>query len=267
MTRTRLITIIATGLACAALAGCGGTTAESAPAPAGMAIAGEAAPADVKSAPQQQVIATAQMAIQVRDVPEGTAAVVRIVSAAKGTIQQQDLMKSGEDTTSTVTARVPAASLDAVMADVGRLGDVQSVSRQASDVTQQAVDLDARIGALQDSIARLRDLLAKTSSVADLVAVETELGNRQAELDSLTAQRAYLADQVAMSTLTVTLTPTVQVGGWQAPGFVVGLQNGVSAVIGAVAGLITGLGFVLPFILIGLVIVVPTIWVIRRRRR
>ncbi|MFM8893961.1 MAG: DUF4349 domain-containing protein, partial [Actinomycetales bacterium] len=51
------------------------------------------------------------------------------------------------------------------------------------------------------SITRLQTLIDQATTTADLIEAEVALSDRQAELDSLRAQRAYLADQVGMSTL------------------------------------------------------------------
>lgn len=220
---------------------------------------------------QQQVIKTATISIRVDDVTRTGAKVVDLVTENKGYIQQQDLSNADDTTYETITARVPADRLDAFIAGVSALGSVEYLNSQASDVTQQVVDLEARIRALQTSVQRLEELLAATTNVADLVAVETELANRQAELDSLISQRDYLGDQVTYSTVTVSINPVVESIGATPPGFVSGLQNGWTALVTLAAAAITALGFLLPFILITSAIAVPIIIAItaagRRRRR
>ena len=233
-------------------------------APAEAVVSGAA---DKSTVMDPQIITTAWLTMRVESVSSGVDDIVKLVDRADGSIQQQDLSMVDGTQTATVVARVPAAGLDAFLTEVQELGTVENVSRQASDVTQQRIDLDARIGALTASITRLRELLDQTDTVADLVAVETELANRQAELDALTAQRDYLADQVAMSTVTITLMPTVQAGGTQAPGFLAGLQNGIAALGASIGIAITALGFLLPFLLILAVIAIPVAWVLVRRAR
>lgn len=253
------------------LTGCGGQAgdasipADTAAAPVSEGVPQEALPA--AAAPSRQVITTAWVSLRVESVPRAADEVEGLITRAGGTIQQQDLSSSGGTTTATITARVPSSSLDRFLDEVGALGTVETSSRQAADVTQQTIDLDARIGALTTSVERLQELLAQTENVADLVAVETELANRRAELDSLVAQRTYLADQVSMSTATITLSPVVEVGGWQAPGFLSGVQNGWNALIGLAGALITAAGFLLPFAIVGAVIVVPIVWLLVRRAR
>lgn len=237
---------------------------EGAPAPADAAAAG---PIDKASVVGPQVITTAWLTMRVESVSTGITDVSTLVNDAGGTIQQQDLTTADGMQTATVVVRVPATGLDAFLAQVQALGSVESVSRQATDVTQQRIDLDARIAALTASVARLRELLDQAASVADLVAVEAELASRQAELEGLTAQRDYLTDQVALSTVTITLLPTVQAGGAQAPGFLAGLQNGIAALGASIGIAITTLGFLLPFLLILAVIAIPVAWVLLRRAR
>lgn len=237
---------------------------EGAPAPADAAAAG---PIDKASVVGPQVITTAWLTMRVESVSTGITDVSTLVNDAGGTIQQQDLTTADGMQTATVVVRVPATGLDAFLAQVQALGSVESVSRQATDVTQQRIDLDARIAALTASVARLRELLDQAASVADLVAVEAELASRQAELEGLTAQRDYLTDQVALSTVTITLLPTVQAGGAQAPGFLAGLQNGIAALGASIGIAITALGFLLPFLLILAVIAIPVGWVLLRRAR
>ena len=101
--------------------------------------------------------------------------------------------------------RVPADELTGLLADLEDLGDVASVSVSRSDVTTTAVDLDARISALQTSVARLQALMDGAATTEALLAAEEALTERQEELESLQSQRALLADQVELSTLSVHL--------------------------------------------------------------
>lgn len=115
------------------------------------------------------------------------------------------------------------------------------------------------------SVARIRDLLAKASTVNDLVALENELSQRQAELDGLTAQLANLKDSVMMSPIAISLS-TDNFEPVAASGFLSGLKAGWSAFTASLAVLVTAVGAVLPFaVALGLVLA-PAIWWMRRRR-
>jgi len=191
-----------------------------------------------------------------------------LVRKRNGLISSEDTQSTGDTTYSNITAQIPADDLDAFIAEVSALGTVDSVNINAQDVTTQVVDLDARISALKTSIDRMTQLLAQASRIEDLLAIETQLSQRQAELDSLTAQRTWLGDQVAMSTITISLSPTTQIGDVDAPGFLSGLQSGWAAFVSIIMVAITALGFFLPFLLVLVVVAVPvTIVVVRQTRR
>ncbi len=186
--------------------------------------AAEGMPADGKAATtptvttDRQIIKTGYVSMQVDDVTTSAFDVHALIKKRNGLISSEDTQSSGDMTYSNITAQIPAADLDAFIADVSALGTVTSINVNAQDVTTQVVDLDARIKALQTSIDRLTQLLAEASRIEDLLAIETQLSQRQAELDALTAQRTWLGDQVAMSTITVSLSPVTQIADVDAPG-------------------------------------------------
>jgi hypothetical protein len=170
-----------------------------------------------------------------------------------------------------LTLRVPADELDRVIDELRKLGTVNSVSMNASDVTQQRTDLDARIGALTASVDRLEELLSTATSVADLISIESELTTRQAELDSLTQQRDLLVDQVDYSTVTLELV-TEEVAPDPAPhDFWSGLVAGWSALVGFASALAIAIGVLLPWMLPALVVAAIVVVIVvassRRNRR
>ncbi|WP_194817471.1 DUF4349 domain-containing protein [Nocardia sp. XZ_19_385] len=132
------------------------------------------------------------------------------VRAAGGRIDsrtEQPGTKDDDDQPSaSLTVRVPADKTDAFINGLGKIGEVTEISTNRDDVTMQWEDLDARIKALQASVDRLRALIAGANNTADLIAAEQALSSRQGELDSLTAQKRHLDDQVALSTLTISLS-------------------------------------------------------------
>ncbi len=164
---------------------------------------------EVATSVDRQTVTTAYMSIRVDDVTAASAQITALVATNDGLIEQQDISNTDGDFYANITARVPADRLDSFVDRVSEIGTVEYLNSQVADVTQETVDLDARTGALTTSVERLKELLAQTTNVADLVAVETELAYLQAELDSLLAQRNYLSDQVAMSTITISLSQAV----------------------------------------------------------
>jgi hypothetical protein len=215
----------------------------------------------------RQVVRTGYVSMRVEDVTKSAFQVHALVKKRNGLIAAEDTQGSGDTTYANITAQIPADALDAFIAEVTALGTVDTINVTAQDVTTQVVDLDARIKALQTSVDRMTQLLAQASRIEDLLAIETQLSQRQAELDSLKAQRSALGDAVAMSTLTVSLSPTTQVTEVDAPGFLSGLASGWSALVSVAMVAITVVGFLLPFLLILALVAIPIVIVVVRQTR
>ncbi|BDH56212.1 DUF4349 domain-containing protein [Tsukamurella sp. PLM1] len=145
----------------------------------------------------------------------------------------------------TLRLRVPNDKVDDLVAKVGRLGEVRSVSLQHEDVTTTVVDLEARIRATQLSVDRLTDILARADTSDKVIAAEGALTKRQQELESLQSRRASIGEKVALSTVTVSIsTPSA---GEDRGGFLGGLEDGWDAMVGAARWLVVAVGAVLPW--------------------
>jgi hypothetical protein len=126
--------------------------------------------------------------------------------------------------------------------------------------------MDARIAALQTSVDRLTTLMGQAGSVADLLSAEQELTSRQADLDSLRAQRTALTGQVAMSTLTVSIGERAAEPKLAPGGFTGGLQRGWHGLLNFINALVAGAGVLLPW-LIPLAVVAGAVWFLVRHAR
>lgn len=168
-----------------------------------------------------------------------------------------------------ITVRVPSGELPALVDELSDVGEVTASTVNRQDVTEQTVDLRARIEAAQASVDRLLDLMAEATSTADLIAAEAALSERQALLESYQQQLEMLEGQVAMSSLTVTLTPVVETVEADPAGFADGLVAGWNGLVATLNGIVIALGFLLPWLAVA-VVVALVVWAIvrwvRRRR-
>ena len=198
-------------------------------------------------------------------VAEPTQVADRLVSAvtdAGGRVDSRSERSGSSSPTVDLVVRIPADKLDGVLADAKKLGTVESMSIRHTDVTSQRVDLDARVEALQTSVNRLLELMGRAGNVADLLAAESSLTQRQAELDSLRAQRAALGDQISYATIDVNLSakPTVTHSG-----FLGALERGWHSLLSAVHGVVVAVGFLIPWIPVLAVLAVVSVLVLRRK--
>jgi Domain of unknown function (DUF4349) len=108
--------------------------------------------------------------------------------------------------TGSVTLQVPVANFAALLAETKSLGKPSSVSTKATDVTGQYVDLQARIAALEASRQQYLTIMAKASSVGDVLAVQAQLDSLQSQIEQLQGQLAVLQSETDYSTLIVAVS-------------------------------------------------------------
>jgi hypothetical protein len=100
---------------------------------------------------------------------------------------------------------VPEASFGAVLHDAQVLGKSLNLTTKATDVTGRYVDLQSRITSLQASRQQYLAILAKATSISDILAVQAQLDTLQSQIEQLQGQLAVLTNETTYSTLTVTV--------------------------------------------------------------
>jgi hypothetical protein len=243
------------------------TSNADAPAPSGDASQG--APALQTRA----VISTGTVTLRSTDVGQARFDVQKVVDAHRGEIADEETATdtAGRIDRSRLVIRVPSQFFDEVMNDLGEVAELRSAKRTSEDVTTEVIDIGVRVRAQEESLERIELLLARAQNLRQIIAIESQLSRRQADLDSLKAQQAFLADQTSLSTITVFLEKTEQPAPAEKDeaGFLAGFERGWDALGRTATVLATGLGAVLPFTVLLLLLGVPT-WLLVRsllRRR
>ncbi|MFC0507980.1 DUF4349 domain-containing protein [Micromonospora costi] len=295
-TRRRSVALAAMGLTAAlALGGCSasgdsGSEATSARGPAADSANGGAADRDAAGAgapgarapgtgapgspdlrvDQRSIIYTGTMLIRVDDVDGKSRRAVEMVTAAGGFVGADQRTSADADARSELQLRVPAARFTAVVDELAKLGRQERREVHTEDVTEETVDLDARIATQRARVDSARRLLARATTITELVSLESELGKREADLASLEAKKRRLADLTALSTITLTLVgEDVTTADEETElGFLVGLSNGWRVFLVSMTLLLTVLGAVLPWLVaFGVPLAVLLVALRRRRRR
>ena len=101
-----------------------------------------------------------------------------------------------------LVVRIPAGRFEEYLAGVGELGDVLHREVTAEDVGEEFRDVSLRIRNLDVVRQRLEALLSQANTVEAALSVQRELERVTTELESLRGRQRYLADRVALSTIT-----------------------------------------------------------------
>lgn len=179
---------------------------------------------------ERQII-TSRLSVHVDDVA-AAAERVRVKATAAGGHVAGEATTGGEDPHAEITLRVPVDATDDVMADVAELGSEQSRSTDSQDVETQLVDLESRTDTQRAGVERIRALLSEAETLQDVLLLEGELTERQADLESVMSQQASLSERAALATLTVMLSPSSDADTEEAlPPFLEGLRSGWDALV------------------------------------
>jgi hypothetical protein len=183
--------------------------------------------------------------------------------------QSSDTSKTGY-----IEIRVPAEGFQSVLDAIAGLAvEVTNLSTSGQDVTEEFVDLDARLGNLEATAARLRTFLDESQTVEEALAVNVELSRVEGEIESIKGRMQFLQQSSSFSSITVNVTPDelaqpIQVAGWQPTGVakqaVEALVNMLQLLANAVIWFVL---FALPVLLVIAIPFLLLIWVIRRLRR
>ena len=201
---------------------------------------------------QRDVVKTASMTITVANTSEAADKAAVLTEDADGRVDSRSEDAGSERglARTSVVLRVPVAKLDGVLRELKTLGKVQTAETTSEDVTAQRVDLDARIKALQTSVDRLLAIMRDAKDPDALIKAEDALSERQAELDSLRAQREQLGDRIDYSTVNVTFVAE-QIGGpapKQYEGFIGQIERGWDGMVSVVGNLVLLFGLLLPWL-------------------
>jgi hypothetical protein len=222
----------------------------------------------------RSIVYTAEESIQVTDVSRAVSSVEAAVDAAGGLVAKSE--RSGgaapDSASADLRLRIPPSNFESFLDRIGKLGTVSDRTLTGDDVTEQVVDVASRVATQRASVDRVRALMAQATSLKDVVALESQLSQREADLEALLAKQNKLKDQTDLATVTVHLSTPPKVPAVVAPpthrmGFTTGLGNGWDAFTGAAVGAATVLGAVLPFALALALLGPPLAWLALRLRR
>ena len=145
----------------------------------------------------------------------------------------------------TVTIRVPQAQFFTALDKLQSLGTVQSQNVTSQDVTEQFIDLQARLKSSQLEEQSLQALLDKAQTVSDIISIQEQLTQVRSQIESLQGQINYIQNRVDMATITVTLnTPTQNVEQPPSAALTVAVSN-VDGSLASVKQLVSGVSGVI----------------------
>ncbi|MGW2281396.1 DUF4349 domain-containing protein [Streptomyces sp. NPDC001770] len=243
-----------------------GTSGGTGPAAGGKA---DGKAADKVTATAAHVIRTTEMSIEVKSVPKAVAAARSAAEGSGGLVESESTERVDDvHDASHLVLRVPEDRYEDVLKRLTGAGRLLSRTSEAKDVTDQVVDVESRVATQRASVDRVRALMEKAERISDVVALEGELSSRQADLESLLAQRASLADRTSLATITLDLNEpdTSAAADDDDPGFWDAVTGGWDAFVTTLRWIAMAIGATAPFLAAVALLLVVWRMAVRRRR-
>ncbi len=155
------------------------------------------------------IIKAGQMALEVANTDAAVQSATDIAVAAGGYIISQQLYVENENRFATMQLAVPVEQFETTLRALRGLGRVLSESASGEDVTEEYVDLNARLENLQATQTRLREFLNQATNVEEALEVNSELSRIEEEINITLGRINYLSDRAAFSTISLQLTPVL----------------------------------------------------------
>lgn len=199
----------------------------------GEAITAAGIPAD------PMLIKNAELRIEVSALDPALERVRDIAGDQNGTLLDLEVRsESGERRSATATVRVPAERFETALGALRGVGDLRTESVKAEDVTEEFVDLRAKQAALAEQLGQYRRIMANTSSVDDVIAVQKEIERVQVQLDRDEGRLRYLESRTSYSRIVLRLEEPAPLAGGTIPSIVEVLGAGVQGFFTVLAGLV-----------------------------
>ncbi len=174
------------------------------PEPAAAPSPQEAPPA-VLQVIERRIISNGFIAITVDAVPPAVSQVEGLADSLGGFVEQLSVFGQGERAQAEITIRVPQDRFSDALERLRQLGDVQEENLNSQDVTEQFIDLEARLRSTEREEESLLNLLQRADTVQEILTIERELARVRSEIERFQGQLNFLERRVALATITVSL--------------------------------------------------------------
>ena len=199
-----------------------------------------------KAEPVRKLIYQANLSIEVEDHKQAYAGVQELVAKYGGYISEDQFQTSSYNHHRLLVIRVPVEQYFALLTDLeGVAAKVKEKQAYASDVTEEWVDIEARLKNKRAAEERYLEILKKAKTIEEILQVEDKLRRVREEIEAKEGRLKYLRDRVAISTIRLTIDQPIEYSyePEERPGFfarlLTSLDHGWSGLLSFILGLST----------------------------
>lgn len=218
---------------------------------------------------ERMIIRTGEMSLVVADVMQARDEVAQLAVSLNGYVVSSRIWGEEQEIRGQVSIRVPDEQFELTLTKLRELAiRVESESTDSQDVTEEYIDLEARLKNAEATESQYLALLDRATEVEDILNIYNSLSRVRTEIEQIKGRMQYLERTTSMSYISVRLEPEATAAPLARAGWSM-LEEFKSAIRGIVV-----FGQWLGTVAIWLVIFVPlwgaiigVIYYLRRRRK
>jgi hypothetical protein len=154
---------------------------------------------------ERKLIKTGNVTFETKELAATRKTILDLVNQNNGYVSSDNQYKSDDRISTTLSVRIPAKSFDAVLDGIAKgVEKFDNKSVHISDVTEQFLDVEARLKTKKTLEIKYLEVLKKAKSVREILDVERELAKVRGDIEAKEGRLKYLQSQVSFSTLGIT---------------------------------------------------------------
>lgn len=162
-----------------------------------------------------KMIYNGYMEMQTQDFDAAASGIEALVRELGGYFQQSSVSNRGSSSYryGSYTIRIPAAQFEAFFQRAGQLCHVTYTNTTADDVSESYYDTEARLETARIKLERLQQLLAKATSMEDIITIESAISETEWDIENLSGTLRHYDALVDYATVNVELSEVYQLSG------------------------------------------------------
>ncbi|HNW91095.1 MAG TPA: DUF4349 domain-containing protein [Bacteroidales bacterium] len=153
----------------------------------------------------QKIIKTADISFKIEKYETARIKILDIIKRHNGYVSSENQTGDEYRTTNVMVIRVGAVDFEALVDDLLKEAifvDYKKIN--AEDVTEEFVDITARLKSKKDAMMQYETILKKAYTINDILEVQQYIRTLQEEIESLEGRLKYMSNKVELSTINAT---------------------------------------------------------------
>lgn len=200
---------------------------------------------------EQKIIKTGDIRFETNDLAETYNKITTAAQKYNAIVQNDTEGKDYGSVFRRIIVRVPSKNFDSFLSEISKgvaYFDNKEIASQ--DVTEEYIDINARLKAKKVLESRYLELLEKAKKVTEMLEIERQLSLIREEIESKEGQIRYMQSQISMSTITIEFYKNIANEGGARISYGSKIGNALLSGFNGISSFFIGLLSIWPFLII-----------------